>query len=70
MEVEEVSVAVKLVGAEATALQLPDELPRISIPITRGWFAAPTVKAITICPLLFAVAVKLSSRAASFPTLP
>ena len=37
------------------------------MPITRGWFAAPAVKAITIWPLLLAVAVKFSTRAASFP---
>ncbi len=69
MALEEDAVAVSPVGAEGTALQLPDEALRISIPMTRGWFAAPRVKAITIWPLLLAVAVKVSTSAASFPTV-
>ncbi len=66
---EEDTVAVSPVGAEGTALQLPPKALRISIPITSGWFAAPRLKAITIWPLLLAVAVKVSSSAASFPTV-
>ena len=69
MALEEVAVAVSPVGAEDTALQLPEEALRISIPMTRGWFAAPTVKAITIWPLLLAVVVKISSKAAFSPTV-
>ena len=69
MALEEDVVAVSPPGAEGTALQLPEELLRISIPITSGWLAAPRVKAITIWPLLLAVAVKVSNRAASFPTV-
>jgi hypothetical protein len=36
--------------------------------MTTGWLAAPSVKAITIWPLLFAVVWKVSSRAVSLPT--
>ena len=69
MALEEDAVAVSPVGADGTALQLRRKLLRISIPMSRGWLAAPAVKAITIWPLLLAVAVKVSTRAASFPTV-
>jgi hypothetical protein len=62
MEVEEVSVAVKFVGAEGTVLQLADE-PSTSRPLIIGWSLAPLVKAITMLPLLLAVAVNCSTTA-------
>src|SRR5208337_4576882 len=64
------AVAVSPPGADGTVLQLPPELPRISMPITSGWLAAPTVKAITIWPLLLAVVLNVSSSAAFLPTVP
>ena len=67
MTLEDDAVAASPAGADGTVVQL--EVLRISIPITTGWFAAPRVKAITICPLLLAVAVKVSSSAASLPTV-
>ena len=45
------------------------QLERNSIPMRRGWSAAPAVKAMTIWPLLLAVAVKVSSSAASLPAV-
>ena len=68
MTLDEDAVAVSPVGADGTVVQLVEVL-RISIPMTKGWLAAPRVKAITIWPLLLAVAVKVSSSAASLPTV-
>jgi hypothetical protein len=62
MELEEDAVAVKPVGADGTALQLEDE-PSTSMPLIIGWSLAPFVKAITISPLLLAVAVNCSTTA-------
>ena len=56
-ELEVVAVTVNAVGAEVAAVQEGAVPPRTSIPIIRGWFAVPSVKAITICPELLAVAV-------------
>src|ERR1700733_12106441 len=68
MALDEDAVAVSPVGAEGTVVQLID-VSRISMPLTTGWLAAPRLKAITISPLLLAVAVKVSSKAALAPTV-
>jgi hypothetical protein len=69
MVLEEEAVAVTPVGVEGTTLQLLLELLRTSMPITSGWLAPPRVKAITIFPLLLAVAVKVLTKAALAPTV-
>ena len=69
MALEEEAVPVSPVGAEGTTLQLLLEVLRTSMPMTSGWLAAPRVKAITISPLLLAVAVKVFSSAALAPTV-
>src|SRR5271156_5287802 len=71
MALEEEAVAASPVGAEGSALQLALEVLRTSSPMSRGWFTAPLVNAITIWPLLLAVAVKVLTKAAfSAPTVP
>jgi hypothetical protein len=68
MALEEEAVAVSPAGAEAAVLHVVDK-SLTSMPLTTGWFAAPSLKAITILPLLLAVAVKVFSRAALAPTV-
>ena len=65
MELEEDVVAVSPVGADGTALQLVDE-PSTSTPLIMGWSLAPFVNAITMAPLLLAVAVNCSTTAVYF----
>jgi hypothetical protein len=66
---EDEVVAVSPVGAEGAVVQLA-VVPRISIPLTTGWFAAPAVNAMTMSPLLLAVAEEVSSSAAFDLTVP
>jgi hypothetical protein len=62
MELAEDEVAVSPVGAGGNVEQLLEAL-RISIPLDLAWSAAPLVYAITIWPLLLAVAVNYSTSA-------
>src|SRR5580693_7034195 len=63
------AAAITAAGApEGTSVQALGA-PRTSIPMISGAFSAPSVREMTIWPLLLAVAGNVSSRAASDPTV-